>query len=223
MSTTFKPPLSKTTTREAVGFSYVWDEIGPHTPYGAKLKRAFKPYMPGEEDALRGHLTDMSLVSEQICTDEKAVNAILNDLCELKEISLSVANSPTQTLSIPELFNIKSFLVHSRKVRGMLRETIGKVPRRYQLRDTDPLLDAMDPTGEYMDTFFVYDAFSEKLAAYRSESRDIERQVRKAKKGIREQLQREHGFSMTPKFELSVPRSDRMLLELAESLPELER
>ena len=48
MSTTFKPPLSKTTTREAVGFSYVWDEIGPHTPYGAKLKRAFKPYMPGE-------------------------------------------------------------------------------------------------------------------------------------------------------------------------------
>ncbi len=223
MSTTFKPPLSKTTTREAVGFSYVWDEIGPHTPYGAKLKRAFKPYMPGEEDALRGHLTDMSLVSEQICTDEKAVNAILNDLCELKEISLSVANSPTQILSIPELFNIKSFLVHSRKVRGMLRETIGKVPRRYQLRDTDPLLDAMDPTGEYMDTFFVYDAFSEKLAAYRSESRDIERQVRKAKKGIREQLQREHGFSMTPKFELSVPRSDRTLLELAESLPELER
>ena len=223
MSTTFKPPLSKTATREAVGFSYVWDEIGPHTPYGVKLKKAFKPYMPGEEDALRGHLTDMSLVSSQICTDEKAVNAILNDLCELKEISLSVANSPVQTLSIPELFNIKSFLVHSRKVRGMLRETIGKVPKRYQLRDTDPLLDAMDPTGEYMDTFFVYDVFSEKLAAYRAESREIERQVRKAKKDIRERLQREHRFSMTPKFELSVPRSNKDLLELAESLPELER
>ena len=223
MSTTFKPPLSKTTTRAAVGFSYVWDEIGTHTPYGNKLKKAFKPYMPGEEDALRGHLTDMGLLSDQVCSDEKSVNAMLNELCELKEISASVANSPSQVLSVPELFNIKSFLVHSRRVRSLLRETIGKVPRRYQLRDTDPLLDAMDPTGEYMDTFFVYDAFSEKLTAYRNESREIERQVRRVKKELREQLQRAHGFSMTPKFELSVPRANKELLALAESLPELTR
>ena len=223
MSTTFKPPLSKTTTRAVTGFSYVWDEIGPHTPYGAKLKKAFKPYMPGEEDALRGHLTDMSLLADQVCGTEKTVSAMLNELCELKEISLSVANSPSQVLSIPELFNIKSFLVHSRKIRSLLKETIGKIPKRYLLRDTDPLLDAMDPTGEYMDTFFVYDAFSEKLAAYRAESREIERQVRRAKKTVKEQLQREHGFSMTPKFELSVPRANKELLQLAESLPELER
>lgn len=223
MSTSYKPPLSKTTTRQAVGFAYVWDEIGPHTPYGSRLKKSFKPYMPGEEDALRGHLTDMGLLNDQVCGDERSVNAMLNELCELKEISGSVANSASQVLSIPELFNIKSFLVHSRRVRALLRETIGKVPRRYQLRDTDALLDAMDPTGEYMDTFFVYDAFSERLAAYRNESREIERQIRREKKGIRERLQREHGFSMTPKFELSVPRSNKDLLALAESLPELER
>ena len=223
MSTAYKPPLSKTATRQVVGFAYVWDEIGPHTPYGAKLKRDFKPYMPGDEDDLRGHLQDMALLADQICADEKTVSAVLNELCELKEIGLSVSNSAAQTLSVPELFNIKSFLVHTRKIRLLMHEKMGKAPKRYALRDTTELLDIMDPTGEYMDTFFVYDAFSETLAAYRSESRDIEREIRRAKKGIREQLQREHHFMMTPKFELSVPRSDKALLELAESLPELER
>ena len=223
MSTAYKPPLSKTATRQVVGFTYVWDEIGPHTPYGAKLKRDFRPYMPGEEDDLRGHLQDMALLSDQICSDEKTVSAVLNDLCELKEIGLSVANSGAQTLSVPELFNIKSFLVHTRKIRQLMHEKMGKAPKRYALKDTTDLLDLMDPTGEYMDTFFVYDAFSEKLAAYRTESREIERKIRRVKKGIREQLQREHGFAMTPKFELSVPRTDKTLMDLAESLPELER
>ena len=109
MSTAYKPPLSKTATRQVVGFAYVWDEIGPHTPYGAKLKRDFKPYMPGDEDDLRGHLQDMALLADQICADEKTVSAVLNELCELKEIGLSVSNSAAQTLSVPELFNIKSF------------------------------------------------------------------------------------------------------------------
>ena len=223
MSTTYQLPLSKTTTRQVVGFTYVWDEIGPHTPYGAKLKSSFQPYMPGDEPELRAHFVDMDLLTSGVCGKESTVNAILNDLCELKEISLSVANSAAQTLSVPELFNIKSFLVHSRKIRLLLREQMGKAPKRYFLRDTDELLDIMDPTGEYMDTFFVYDAFSETLAAYREESRQIEREVRRVKKGIREQLQREHGFSMTPKFELSVPRANKELLALAESLPQLER
>ncbi|MCR4804031.1 MAG: DNA mismatch repair protein MutS, partial [Clostridia bacterium] len=36
-------------------------------------------------------------------------------------------------------------------------------------------------------------------------------------------LQREHGFFLTPKFELSVPRANRELLEKAEGIAELER
>ncbi|MBR3719033.1 MAG: hypothetical protein IKN20_04115, partial [Firmicutes bacterium] len=115
------------------------------------------------------------------------------------------------------------FLVHSRRLKKAAEDALGSVPVRYRLADTEDLLKAMDPTGEYLDTFFVYDAFSEKLTAYRRENREIEAAIRRAKKGIRERLQREHGFFMTPKFELSVPRSNAELLALAESLPELER
>ncbi|MBR2099507.1 MAG: hypothetical protein IJ926_07495, partial [Firmicutes bacterium] len=223
MSTAYKPPLSKTSTRQAVGFTYVWDEIGPHTPYGAKKKSAFKPYMPGDEANLDDHYSDMSRLLDKICGSDKLVDLILTELCELKEISASVANSSVQVLSVPELFNIKGFLVHSRRLKKAAEDALGSVPVRYRLADTEDLLKAMDPTGEYLDTFFVYDAFSEKLTAYRRENREIEAAIRRAKKGIRERLQREHGFFMTPKFELSVPRSNAELLALAESLPELER
>ncbi len=223
MSTSYKRPLSKTATRQVVGFSYVWDEIGPHTPYGTKRKQSFKPYMPGEEELLRAHLEDMDVLFRNVCGSDARVNALLTELCELKEISLSVSRSRTEVLSIPELFNIKGFLVHSRRLRKLLAEDLETVPERYQLHDTDELLDVLDPSGEYLDTFFIYDAFSEKLAAYRRESREIEASVRKVKKGIRERLQREHGFAMSPKFELFVPRSNKDLLDLAESLPELQR
>lgn len=223
MSTAYRPPLSKTATRQAVGFTYVWDEISPHTPYGAREKSVFKPYMPGEETSLDSHYTDMERLLDRVCGDKRTVDTILTELCELKEISLSVANSDTQVLSIPELFNIKGFLVHSRRIKACLKDALGEAPRRYFLEDTDDLLDVMDPTGEYLDTFFVYDAFSEKLAAYRKENREMEAQIRRVKKGIRERLQREHGFFMTPKFELSVPRANTALLELADSIPELER
>ena len=223
MSTAYKPPLSKTSTRQAVGFTYVWDEIGPHTPYGAKKKSAFKPYMPGDESDLDDHYSDMSRLLDKICGSEKLVDLILTELCELKEISASVANSSAQVLSVPELFNIKGFLVHSRRLKKAVEEALGSVPVRYRLADTEDLLKTMDPTGEFLDTFYVYDSFSEKLTAYRKENREIEAAIRRTKKGIRERLQREHGFFMTPKFELSVPRSNAELLALADSLPELIR
>ena len=223
MSTAYKPPLSKTSTRQAVGFTYVWDEIVPHTPYGAKKKSAFKPYMPGDESDLDDHYSDMTCILEKICGSEKLVDLILTELCELKEISASVANSSAQVLSVPELFNIKGFLVHCRRLKKAAEEALGSVPVRYRLADTEDLLKAMDPTGEFLDTFYVYDSFSEKLTAYRKENREIEAAIRRTKKGIRERLQREHGFFMTPKFELSVPRSNAELLALADSLPELIR
>ena len=223
MNTTFNAPLSKSTTRHAVGFVHVWDEIVPHTPYGAKQKKEFKPYMPGEEGALSEHFADMNALLEKICRNRSLTDSILTELCELKEIGASVAASDEQVLSIPELFNIKGFLVHSRRLRTSLSEALGSVPARYSLHDTEDLLKEMDPSGEFLDTFFVYDSFSEKLADYRKENRRIEAAIRKEKKAIRDKLQLEYGFFMTPKFELSVPRSDTALLQLARSLPELKR
>jgi len=85
------------------------------------------------------------------------------------------------------------------------------------------LLDRLDPSKERMDTFYIYDSFSEKLADLRKENRRLEVDLRKIKKEQKEALETKYGFRMTPKFELLVPKADKNLVELARGLSDLQK
>ncbi|MDY6037877.1 MAG: hypothetical protein SPI74_02655 [Eubacterium sp.] len=95
------------------------------------------------------------------------------------------------------------------------------IPEKYYLEDTEALLDILDPRKDRMNTFYIYDEFSEKLASYRKEKRELELEVRRVQKKARENLRREHGVQLTPKFDIVVARSHPEL-EKIKSLQELE-
>ena len=58
-----------------------------------------------------------------------------------------------------------------------------------------------------MNTFYIYDEFSLLLGEYRAKKREYELMIRKEQKQTREQLRREHGVQLTPKFDIVVARS----------------
>lgn len=95
------------------------------------------------------------------------------------------------------------------------------IPEKYYLEDTEALLDILDPRKDRMNTFYIYDEFSENLASYRKEKRELELEVRRVQKKARENLRREHGVQLTPKFDIVVARSHPEL-EKIKSLQELE-
>ena len=95
------------------------------------------------------------------------------------------------------------------------------VPQEYFLEDTEELLDILDPRGDRMNTFYIYDEFSEILASYRKKKRECELEIRRAQKKSRENLRKEHGVQLTPKFDIVVARSHPDF-EKIEKLGELE-
>lgn len=95
------------------------------------------------------------------------------------------------------------------------------IPEKYFLEDTEELLDELDPRKDRMNTFYIYDEFSPKLASYRKEKRDLELSIRRAQKQSREDLRRNEGVCLTPKFDIVVARSNPDL-EKIKSIPLLE-
>lgn len=215
--------LANTKSRTEVGLEAVLSDIGPHTVYGEKKKKEFRPYRPGAEDMLRAYYDDMDVLRIFASENKSLVDEMLVNMCGIKEMGGTLARTENNVLSIVELFEIKSFLLRTRRIAALLEEKISRLPERYRLIDTTRLLDTLDPSGERIDTFYIYDAFSEALGEMRQEKRQLEVEMRKAQKAVRQALEKDCGFRMTPKCELLVPKANKPLLELAESLTQLKR
>lgn len=98
---------------------------------------------------------------------------------------------------------------------------VNTVPEEYFLDDTEDLLDELDPRGDRLNTFYIYNEFSELLGEYRAKKREYELLIRKEQKQTREDLRRNHGVHLTPKFDIVVARSHPDF-EKIQSLEELE-
>lgn len=98
---------------------------------------------------------------------------------------------------------------------------VNTVPEEYFLADTEALLNELDPTGDRLNTFYIYNEFSELLTQLRAKKREYEVQIRKAQKQKRDELRKEHGVQLTPKFDIVLARSNPDF-ERIQALPELE-
>lgn len=95
------------------------------------------------------------------------------------------------------------------------------VPQMYILEDTEDLLDELDPRKDRLNTFYIYDEFSPLLGEFRKKKREYELEIRRVQKKAREDLRRNHGVQLTPKFDIVVARSHPNF-EKIKNLEELE-
>lgn len=102
-----------------------------------------------------------------------------------------------------------------------IETVVNTVPEEYFLEDTEDLLDALDPTGDRLNTFYIYNEFSPLLAELRAKKREHELLIRRAQKSGREELRKKHGVQLTPKFDIVLARSNPDF-ERIQALDELE-
>ena len=215
--------LANTKTRTDTGLEVVMSDMQPHSAYGSKLKKSFRPFVAGQEAQLNAAFDDMDLLRAFVEKHPEKLCELMSILCEIKEIEGSLSRVPENTLSIVELFDLKSFLLRSAKIAEIFEASTENLPERYSLADTSALLGILDPSGERLDTFYIYDAFSAELAEHRKEKRELERELRRVRKEIRSELEKEYGFRMTQKCELLVPKADKKLMEQVQGIAELRK
>ncbi len=223
MSTKAPKHLCNSKTKAEVGFEEVLHTINTLTPYGIRRVKEIKPFMPGMEEELRLAFDKLELMIRLIQDYPSQVEQLTELFMEIKEISYTLDRSGKSVLSVIELYEIKTFLLLTGKVLEILSDIGHNLPLEFRLHDTTALLDIMDPGKDRINTFYIYDQFSDKLAALRKEKREIELEIRRELKQVRRKVEQEHKLQMTPKCEMLVPKSDEATLKLVRNILELEQ
>jgi dsDNA-specific endonuclease/ATPase MutS2 len=211
-------------TKNETGYDFVAGGLFILTPYGHKRLKAVTAFEPGHEEELREELDRLEKTVALIKEQQDVIESVKEILRIMKDNSFTIKRSKGGILSVVELYEIKSLLLQMERIRGLLESSEAAgiyVPEAFMLIDLGALLDVLDPNRERIDTFYLYDSFSEKLADLREQKRRVELDIRRIKKEQKRQLESVYGISMTPKFEYLVSKSDKQLIERVSLIPEL--
>lgn len=213
--------LANVKTRTETGLEYVMNKLDINTPFGKKVQKETRPFFPGQEEALRQELEKVQQMVDFVRENEKLVGRLAETFMVMKDVSYTIERSGSSALSVVELYEVKSLLLNMRSVAKICGDAKTPVPSEYLLEDTEELLDILDPRRDRLNTFYIYDDFSETLADLRKQRKGLEIQIRKAQKARKEEIRKAYGIVLTPKFDVVIPRSSD-LLEKAKNVPDLE-
>lgn len=214
--------LANVKTRHETGLDYIMQNIDLNTPFGKKQLKELKPFFPGEEEELKEELDRVEKMVSFVNEHSRTVEQIQELFMEVKDVSYTITRSENQTLAIVEIYEIKSLLLAMRKLSSLtVKEAEQLVPEDYILEDTTELLDVLDPRRDRINTFYIYDEFSEKLKELRGQKRECEIAIRKEQKAKREDIKQKYGVMLTPKFDIVVPKSGSDIEKIS-GIPELE-
>jgi len=213
--------LSNVKTRSETGFEHVLQSISIMTPFGKKRMKGIVPFKPGEEERLNNEFRKLEELLELAEQSPRTIDLLNETFMDIKEIGLTVERSGSGALSTVELFEVKSLLLRMKRIIDLLAETGRLLSEEFVLTDTEELLDILDPRKDRMHTFYIYDEFSENLAALRKRKRELEITIRRAQKEIKQQIASKYGITLSPKFDYVVSKSNKELVKIIKEIPEL--
>ncbi|MDD4200151.1 MAG: hypothetical protein PHS19_02045 [Eubacteriales bacterium] len=213
--------LANQKTRRETGLDYVVGAINLQTPFGQKLIKEQKPFLPGQEEGLRQELSYIRKLLDIEKANENKTAVLLEAFMMMKDNTLTIERSENAVLSVVEIFELKSLLLLMDKVRNMAYEMA--IPELFVPEDINGLLDILDPSGDRLNTFYIYDSFSEKLAKLRAEKKELERDVRREQKKKTKEIRDKYGLTLTPKFEITVSKSDSQSVKMINEISDLRK
>lgn len=213
--------LSNVKTRSETGLDHVMQSINVMTPFGKKKLKELVPFLPGDEDRLNNEFRKLSELLELAQENPRTVDLLIETFMDMKDIAFTIERSRNNALSVVELFELKSLLLKMKQIIELLEAAGHQLSSEFILIDTMELLDIIDPRKDRMHTFYIYDDFSEILGQLRKRKRELEINVRKAQKVIKQQIEKQYGITLTPKFDYVVSKSNKELVKIIREIPEL--
>lgn len=192
-------------TVKKVNFDYILNEIKPITEYGLKAKLGAKHFLRGQEADLK---TEFDKIRAFIELRQR--RDIIDLLKHIKNILETIHRARSnQVLDEVELFEIKNFLISVDKMDKILRGISNTGIKLLQLTPLPQLYKKLDPACEKLNTFYIYDEYSQKLKEIRSEKRQIEKTISLLKKKIREEVEGRHNIRLNLKDEVTISKSQK--------------
>lgn len=214
--------LANVKTRTETGLEYVMQNLDLNTPFGKKLLKDTRPFYPGQEEELRAELDKVEGMMSFVKASERQVSKMQETFMMMKDLSYTLERSHKNPLSVVELFEVKSLLLQMKALDKICADPQCAVPKEFLLEDVVGLLDCLDPRKDRLNTFYIYDDFSEKLAQLRKKKHELEILIRKSQKARKAEIRRDYGIVLTPKFDVIISKSSEEL-EKAKQIKDLEQ
>ena len=191
-------------TIKNINFDYIFNEVRPITEYGIKKKSQVKPFIKGEESNLKKEFNKMNSFIE----NDKTLD-VINLLKHVKNIwEILNRAKKNQVLDEVEIFEVKNFLIQVEK----LDKVLSGVATDIELKKLNLLIklhDILDPAHEKLNTFYIYDEYSEKLKTVRTEKKQIEKKIKTVKKEIKEEIEKKYSIKFNLKDEVLISKSQK--------------
>lgn len=189
-----------------LGFKTLLNRVETLSPYGAEKLKKIKNYLRGQEKELEIEFFKMETFLEFSEKNRDVVRNIEGVIHRLKNIKNVLNNClKGNILDDVDFFELK--------VQGMLMQNLDEylkeLPKEleiFRLNDIKELIEALDPDGERVPTFYVYDSYSKKLKDIREKKKAIERKI----------------FSSSDLEEISNLKEERLKVLVEEEQEELE-
>jgi dsDNA-specific endonuclease/ATPase MutS2 len=208
-------------TKNAVDFQYIMNQISVLTPYGTMFKGRMKPHKKGGERGLRNQLDMLESYIPYVKnnTIRREFNNILSHMKDLRQSTKRAMDG--FILTDVELFEIKNFLYNLHHLKDLLEEygipdfpetRVEKIPQLEKL---------LDPEDTGIATFYIYDAYSEDLREIRREKRETDKEIRLEKKWIKDKVKEDLGLDLRPDNTVVVNRDNKEMLKTIKAYPYL--
>ena len=213
--------LANQKTRREIGLDYVVSAMNLLTPFGTKQVKDQKPFFPGQEEALEQELDRVAKMAETAEEHSKDIGILQETFMMIKDNTFTIERSENSVLTVVEIFEVKNLMLLMEKLRTLSGRI--ELPAEYVPEDITELLDVLDPGGDRLNTFYIYDSFSEKLAELRRDKKNMEREIRSRQKASRAEIKDKYGLMLTPKFDITVSKSDSDSIKKIEEISELTK
>ncbi|WP_326911203.1 MutS-related protein [Sedimentibacter sp. MB31-C6] len=194
-------------TKKNINFDYIFNEVRPITEYGIKSKLEAKPFKKGQEADLKQEFNKIRAFIET--SKRRNVIDILRHTKNIIETIERAKNN--QVLDEVELFEVKNFLIQVEKMERILRGILSIEDLKLTL--LPHLFELLDPANEKMNTYYIYDEYSDKLRIIRKDKKETDKKIRILKKQIKEEIEKKYNVKLNLKNEVIVNKSQKDKIE----------
>lgn len=198
---------------EKINGKFVLERIHTQTPYGNKAKKAMPVFLPGQEEDLNEELDWLEEIMDKTKRHREAFAKVFDAFHRIKDLDGSFRRvKGDEILTVPELFEIKNLVFSLRDISQAISHLKWKNSIRL-VEPMKPVEDLLDPEGQRVGTFYLYDSYSPDLASVRQEQKVVDDALKKRQKKRRADLETELKISIRANDETTISKENKTLIE----------
>ncbi len=202
-------------TQAAIYWSQIWSRFQPLTPMGREAKRELLPFMPGQETAWENTLHEQELLwqSEEKDPDwGRRIETYLRKVPDIENVLFSLERD--EQLGVSDWFILKQFVWQVRLWRKSLEEQDLEDWTTIKEEVWESLLTLLNPTPPLTPSFYLADAYDQRLSALRKRLQSLEKQIREHREEAAKRIEAEFGVRRNRAGEWVVERDREVVKHL---------